>query len=183
MSTLKRLLDVRKKAKAKKPVFRRQDWHLRKKYGEGWKRPRGQQSKMRLKVAGRGALVNPGYRSPLDVRGMSRDGKEIVRVENMNQLQQVDGTNQTAIVSATVSTRNMVELLKHAVKSNISIYNVKNPAERIKEIEDTFKQKKKSEKAPEKKEEISQFNINRTLSFGSKGTDVKELQKMPEHGR
>ncbi|HLC19545.1 MAG TPA: eL32 family ribosomal protein [Candidatus Nanoarchaeia archaeon] len=150
--TLKKLLDVRKAAKAKKPTFRRQDWHLRKKYGEMWKRPRGQQSKMRLKVAGRGALVNPGYRSPRDVRGMSRDGKEVVWVSTLKDLKNIDGKKQTIIVSATVGGRNKLELLRHAIKHDISVYNVKNPAEWIKTVEDAFKQKKK--KAPEKKQEL-----------------------------
>lgn len=154
MSNIKKLLDVR--AKKKMPVFRRQDWHLRKKYGEGWKRPRGQQSKMRLKVAGRGALVNPGYRSPRGVRGLSRDGKEIVRITNMKEMQQINGTKQAVVISATVNGRHKAELLKAALKNNIAVYNIKNPADYIKKIEDAFKARKAQKKTELKKEVVEE---------------------------
>ena len=162
MSAIKELLDVRKRAKAKKPVFRRQDWHLLKKFGEAWRRPRGQHSKMRLKVAGRGALVNPGYRSPRDVRGLSRDGKEMIRIATMKELQHIDGKKQTVIISATVSGRHKVELLKAALKNNIMVYNIKNPAETIKKIEDAFKQRKaQKQKRAEPKKEAAQQKVEK----------------------
>lgn len=174
--TLKQLLDLRKKAKAKKPTFRRQDWHLRKKYGEGWKRPRGQQSKMRLKVAGRGALVNPGYRSPSEVRNLSRDGKEIVHVVTMKQLQAVDGKKQTVVIGATVSGRKKVELLKHAMSNDVAIYNIRNPKEKIKTIEDAFALRKQNKKpAPDKKQ---QENVQKIVH----ARQQEEQKQMNEKG-
>ena len=176
MSSLERLLDVRKRAKAKKHIFRRQDWHLRRKYGEAWRRPTGQQSKMRLKVAGRGALVTPGFRGPREVRGLSADGKKVVHIATMKELQLIDGKKQTIIVRASVGNRNRVEILKAAMKSNVSVYNIKNPAERVKKIEDNFKQRKVRKKKVETKEEKKE-KFTEEKKTDSDEKDEKEQQR------
>jgi len=152
MKDLKKLLEVRARAKAKKPTFRRQDWHIRKKFGEMWRQPRGQHSKMRLKVAGRGALVKPGYRSPRLVRGMSKDGKQIVHVESIHGIEKIDSKKQTVIIGATVGARKRLVLLKLVMQRGITVYNVKNPEESVKQIESSFNERKKKKKETLKEE-------------------------------
>src|SRR3989344_1481899 len=178
MKDLKKLLEVRARAKAKKPTFRRQDWHIRKKFGEMWRQPRGQHSKMRLKVAGRGALVKPGYRSPRLVRGMSKDGKQIVHVESMGDVEKIDSKKQTVIIGATVGARKRLVLLKLVMQRGITVYNVKNPEESVKQIESSFNERKKKKKETLKEEkDVKKDEQEAKKSKKEQAEDEKESQR------
>jgi len=52
-----------------KPQFKRQDYHKKKRTPESWRRPRGQLSKQRRGVKGKGPKVEAGFRTPKAVRG------------------------------------------------------------------------------------------------------------------
>ena len=63
------LLQLRKRIKAKKPNFVRQDSHKQKEVKKKWRKPKGMQSKMRLKKKGYRKSVSIGYGSPKKVNG------------------------------------------------------------------------------------------------------------------
>ena len=65
---LKRRLDV------KKPKFRRQESWRYKRIDESWRRPRGIDSKMRMKVKGWPPSPNIGYRTPREIRNLHPSG-------------------------------------------------------------------------------------------------------------
>ncbi|ELY66114.1 50S ribosomal protein L32e, partial [Natronococcus jeotgali] len=79
-----RLLTRRKQAG--KPQFNRQDYHKKKRTPESWRRPRGQLSKQRKGIKGKGPKVQAGYRTPEAVRGKHPSGFEEVYVENTDCL-------------------------------------------------------------------------------------------------
>ena len=68
-------LALRAQMKGKKPEFIRQDAHKKPGLGWKWRRPKGITSKMRLHLKGYRRIVKKGYRSPKDVRGLTKDGK------------------------------------------------------------------------------------------------------------
>lgn len=72
-----RLLTERKREG--KPAFKRQDHHKKKRTPESWRRPRGNLSKQRRGIKGKGQTVKAGYRTPTDVRGRHPSGFEEVR--------------------------------------------------------------------------------------------------------
>ena len=71
---MKELLALRKKLKKKKPKFYSQEYHKKIRLGKRWRKPRGTDSKVRLKLKGHVNRVSVGYGSPRKVRGLTRDG-------------------------------------------------------------------------------------------------------------
>jgi len=65
----KRLFNVRKVQKGKKPQFKRTCSHKFKRLDTNWRRPRGSQGKQRRKYVSKGALAQVGYGSPVAVKG------------------------------------------------------------------------------------------------------------------
>ncbi len=153
--------------KKKKPKFIRQEAYRRKKLGISWRRPRGIHSKIRLRKAGKMKRVSIGYRNPEKLRGLTNDGKRVVRVLNSKDLKAV-GEN-AAILSGSLGRKKKLEILESAKKAEISFLNIKDVAVAISKIKsDIEKQKlekkkrleakkkkkpKKEEKKAEKKEE------------------------------
>ena len=67
---MKTLLILRKKMKAKKPHFNREDCHKIMALPIGWRKPNGLHSKMRHRYRGQPAMVEPGWGSPRVVKGL-----------------------------------------------------------------------------------------------------------------
>ncbi len=101
----RRLLNIRKRQKSKKPTFKRTDHQKKKKLDDNWRRPRGLQSKLRKRIAAKGAVVQVGYGSPRAVRGLHPSGFEEVLVRNPRDVQSVDPLCQAARIARTVGVR------------------------------------------------------------------------------
>ena len=102
--------DERARALAKKlrestPQFNRQDYHKKKRIPTSWRRPRGQLSKQRRSMKGKGPKVEAGYRSPTAARGLHPSGFEEVRVFNTDDLEGVDPATQAVRIASTVGGR------------------------------------------------------------------------------
>jgi len=119
----KRLLKVRKKQKSKKPAFRRHDSHKKKRVGESWRRPRGIHNKLRSGIAAKGTLVQIGYRSPNEVRGLHPSGYEEVLVHRPSDVEKVDTTTQAIRVSGKVGTKKRLDIEERAEELGIKILN------------------------------------------------------------
>jgi large subunit ribosomal protein L32e len=150
------LLELRKQMKRKKPKFIRQDAH-KKRLKKRWVKPRGLHSKVRLKKAGHPKKVSDGYRTPKKVRGLSKEGLKIIRIHNENELNSIQKEKEGIIISAKVSLKNKISLLKKAKEKNIIILNL-NVEEYLKRKENEKKKrdekkKVKKQKRKEKKEE------------------------------
>ncbi|MCZ7397480.1 MAG: 50S ribosomal protein L32e [Candidatus Methanoperedens sp.] len=106
----KRLLNVRKKQKSKKPKFLQTDSHKKKKLEDKWKKPDGIHNKMRYHVKGKGPRVNAGYGSPALVRGLHPSGS--IKVEK-----------QAARIAHTVGERKRNLIEKRAAELGLKILN------------------------------------------------------------
>jgi len=116
-----RLLDQRRKTG--KPAFRRQDYHKKKRTPESWRRPRGNLSKQRRGVKGKGDKVAAGYRTPTEARGLHPSGFEEVRVHNVDDLDGVDGDSQAARIASSVGARKRERIEEEAEDREIRVLN------------------------------------------------------------
>jgi len=106
-----------------KPQFNRQDYHKKKRTPESWRRPRGNLSKQRRGVKGKGAKVESGYRTPTAVRGRHPSGFEEVRVHNVADLEGVDGDHEAARIASTVGGRKRERIEDEAEERGIRVLN------------------------------------------------------------
>ena len=151
----KELLAHRKKMKAKKPAFRRQDSHKYTEVSPRWRRPRGLHSKMRLKKRGYSKSVEIGYGSPQKVRYTTKEGLFPVLVSNEKELEKA-GKENIVVIRSSVGKKRKIAIINSAKEKGLKIANFKNPDEFVEKIlEEVAKKKKKTEeiKAAAKKKE------------------------------
>ncbi len=116
-----RLLTER--ARISKPQFNRQDHHKKKRVPTSWRRPRGQLSKQRKGVKGKGDTVEAGFRTPEAVRGLHPSGFEEVRVHNTDDLDGVDPDTQAVRIASTVGGRKREQIEEVAEDHEIRVLN------------------------------------------------------------
>ena len=119
------MLELRKKAKKKKPKFKRQEWFKKKALGKKWRKPRGIHSKLRKQEKAKGKLPRPGYGSPKLVKGLSREGYREVLVRNVKDLEKIKPKEEIAVIMSGVGKRKRFEIIEFAGKNNIKIQNAK----------------------------------------------------------
>jgi len=121
----KKLLNIRKERKSKKPVFLRYLWWKFPKFKNQyvWRKPKGNDNKMRLRWKGYPAVVSIGYRSPEEVRGLHPSGFETIIVYNAKDLESVDPQRQAIYIARTVGLKKRLEIIKKAKELGIKILN------------------------------------------------------------
>jgi large subunit ribosomal protein L32e len=117
----KRLLDQRRRVG--KPQFHRQDYHKKKRTPTSWRAPRGQLSKQRRGIKGKGDKVESGYRTPTAVRGKHPSGFEEVRVHNVDDLEGVDGDTEAVRIASAVGARKRERIEEQAEDAEIRVLN------------------------------------------------------------
>ena len=147
---IKNLLDIRKRAKEKKPKFIRQDFHKKTRLKEKWRRPKGLHSKIRLKIKGKAKPVSSGYRSPKKVRGMHKTGLEEKMITSIKDLETLDFKKHGLIISSSLGNKKKIIILKKAKELGLNVMNIKNPGDFIKKVEDMISAKNKSKKEEKK---------------------------------
>jgi large subunit ribosomal protein L32e len=118
----KRLLDIRKKQKSKKPHFRQTDSHKKKKLADYWRRPDGIHNKTRYALHGKTPLVEAGYGSPALVKGLHPSGFEEVMVNNPKEIESLN-KRQAARIAHTVGARKRALIEKRATELGLKILN------------------------------------------------------------
>lgn len=181
MTQIAILLELRNKIKNKKPVFIRQDNPKRPKLSDKWRKPKGIHSKIRHHFKGRRKMPSPGYKSPVEVKGLHTTGLEIVRVFSADDIKKLDKEKQGIVISKAVGTKKRLEILKIAKELNIKILNL-NADDAIKKIEDFLGKKKKPEAKKEqetKKAEAKQEpkKIEEAQKKGMTDEEKKEAEK------
>lgn len=173
---MKELLKSREEKKKRKPTFIRQDAHKKAEIGSKWRRPKGLQSKMRLHKKGYCRSVEIGWGSPAEVRGLTKDGMNVIKVNNLSALSSLDPKKDVLLI-LNIGKRNKIQILKEAEKFGLKILNVKDSAAFIKSVEDELKLRKdKKAKDATKKEEKQ-----KTLEKKAKEKEEKETkEKAPE---
>ena len=120
---LRRLLELRKEMKARRPEFVRQESWRYLRIKPNWRRPRGIHSKMREQVKGHLPLVKVGYRGPRAVRGLHPSGYEEVLVHNPAELAGLDPSRHAIRIASAVGARKREEIIRIARGLGLRILN------------------------------------------------------------
>lgn len=123
VSEIRRLLKVRKTKEAR---FKREGVDKKVTIKDSWRRPRGLHSKQRKLRKAKGPHPQPGYGSPLAVRGMHPCGLKEVRVFNLNDLVGVDSATEAIRIGATVGRKKREVIQIKAAEAKIRILNWKD---------------------------------------------------------
>ena len=127
MNEKARLLRLRAKLKRKKPKFLRQEWWRFDKFKNDpkWRRPKGTDSKMRMKLKGKARSPSIGWSSPRLVRGLHSSGYEDVLVHNVKELEMLDPQRQAARIAHTVGKRKWMAIIERAKELGIKVLNAR----------------------------------------------------------
>ena len=106
-----------------KPQFNRQDYHKKKRTPTSWRRPRGNLSKQRRGIKGKGDMVEAGYRTPAPVRGKHPSGFEEVRVHTPDDLEGVDPDREAVRIASKVGARKRERIEELAEEREIRVLN------------------------------------------------------------
>ena len=118
-----RLLKLREEMNRRRPEFIRQESWRYVRVKESWRRPRGIDSKMRLKKKGKPPLVSIGYRNPKLVRGLHPTGFKEVIVYNVKDLEKVDPDREAVRIAGSVGRRKRIEIIEKADELGIVVLN------------------------------------------------------------
>jgi len=105
------------------PQFNRQDYHKKQRVPTAWRKPRGGLSKQRRGIKGKGDVVAAGFRSPTVVRGRHPSGFEEVYVENVDDLEGVDGDTEAVRIASSVGARKRERIETVAEDEEIRVLN------------------------------------------------------------
>lgn len=110
------------------PKFKRQEntrfsklGHKRKKLHK-WRKPKGRDSKMRIRRRGHGPSPLVGYRSSRAISGMI-DGKKPILVHNVSDLSKIN--KDSIVIIAKVGAKKRLEIIAEAEKKNIAVHNMR----------------------------------------------------------
>ncbi|MUV58511.1 large subunit ribosomal protein L32e [Halogeometricum rufum] len=106
-----------------KPQFNRQDYHKKKRTPTSWRKPRGNLSKQRRGIKGKGPKVEAGFRSPEAARGLHPSGFEEVHVHNVDDLEGVDGDSEAVRIASSVGARKRERIEEEAEDREIRVLN------------------------------------------------------------
>ena len=150
----RRALQLRKRAKNKKPEFLRSESWRYSKLSESWRRPRGLDHKMRRKIKGWPPMVSTGYKGPKVARGLHPSGYWEVLVHNVKEVSEVDSKTQAARIAHTVGKKKRAQIIAEARKKKVVVLNakeVKEAEEEGKEITEETEEKPTEKQKPKEK--------------------------------
>ncbi|MCE4617069.1 MAG: 50S ribosomal protein L32e [Desulfurococcales archaeon] len=96
-------------------------WKLGRK--ESWRKPKGNDNKMRLQVKGYPPIVKVGYRTPKDIRGLHPSGRRIVIIQGFKDLDRVNPETDIAVIASAVGLKLKLRILEEAEKRGIRVAN------------------------------------------------------------
>ena len=119
----RRLFNVRKVQKGKKPQFKRTCSHKFKRLDTNWRRPRGLQGKQRRKYVSKGAHAQVGYGSPAAVKGLHPSGYSDVLISSIAELELVDPSFEAIRIARTIGAQKKAIILAKAEELGIKVLN------------------------------------------------------------
>jgi ribosomal protein L32E len=164
-----------------KQKFVRQDTHKKKRLSKIWRKPRGVDSKKRLRMQNR-VIVSPGYRTPKSHRNKI-NGQDICYVNSISQLEKLDPKKQSIVVSAKIGLKRKIPLLEKLIENKFKILNISDPQNYLKAKKSELEKKKEQQKEKEitKKKEVKKKkeSIEDKLSEEEKKKlEKKEIDKL-----
>ncbi|MCP8308235.1 MAG: 50S ribosomal protein L32e [archaeon] len=131
---LKELLKLRESIDDKRPEFVRQESWRYKRLNEKWRKPKGIDSKMRLKVKGWPKIVKVGYRGPKIARGIHPSGYRDILVHNIDELKGLNPKTDAARLASGLGAKKRAELIEKAKELGIKVLNPRG-IKKVKEVE------------------------------------------------
>jgi len=119
----RRLLEIRRIKKSKEPDFIRQESWRYVRVKPNWRRPRGIDSKMRLKKKGYPKSPNIGYRGPKLVRGLHPSGFREIIVHNVKELEGIDPNRYAIRIASSVGRKKRLKIIERADQLGIRVLN------------------------------------------------------------
>jgi large subunit ribosomal protein L32e len=120
-----RLLRLRRTLKRRRPEFVRYGWWRLEKFKNqwAWRKPKGNDNKMRLMIKGYPAIVKIGYRGPAEVRGLHPTGLRPIVVSSKRDLEGLDPEKHLVYIAGSVGTRKRLEILAKARELGLRVAN------------------------------------------------------------
>lgn len=153
----KELITLRNSLNKRRPNFYKQSSHKKSKLEKKWRKARGCDSKIKIRWRNKQPMVEVGYRGPAEVRGLSREGFNIILANNVNDLNKTNKTKDIICIAG-VGNRKKVEIVKECLKIGLKIINVKDAQKFLNECEQDLKRKKeeKTKKQEEKSKKVAE---------------------------
>jgi len=129
-------LQVRARAKNKKPKFLRSESWRYSRFSLSWRKQRGLDNKIRRKIKGWPPGPSTGYKGPKIARGLHPSGYREVLVHNVQDLSAIDPATQAVRIAHTVGKRKRALIIAEAKKLEIKILNIKVSPETEEETEE-----------------------------------------------
>jgi large subunit ribosomal protein L32e len=120
---LREALRKRAEAAERRPAFHRAEYYKADRLGLKWRRPRGNQGKMRLAVYYRPKLASAGYGSPAIARHLHPSGFAEKIVHNIAELEGIDPKTTAVRIAHAVGTRKRNRIIEEAEKLQIRVLN------------------------------------------------------------
>jgi len=150
---------------------------LRRKNKQKYRKAKGCDNKVRLKMKGHLRNVSIGFRSNREERGNVRELKP-VHVHNIEELKKV-GKHQIALFCK-MGDRKKSELADYALKNNIKVFNV-NPSKFLEEIKEKMEKRNEDKKKMEEKIKSKEKKAKETEKKEEKKEESKDEEKHTEH--
>ena len=163
-----------------KPKFLRTDSHkysrlgIRRKKKQVYRKSKGRDNKIRLKMKGHLRNVNIGFRTKKSTRGLIK-GLNPVQIFNLEDLKKIK-TQEIGII-AKIGDKKKKEIADYALKNNIKLKNL-DPKEFLDKLEENSKKiKKEKEARQEKKKERDKKTKEKKEKDNKKEVKLEEKLK------
>ncbi len=170
----RKALQVRARAKNKKPAFERPESWRYDKFSLSWRRPRGLDNKVRRKIKGWPPGPSMGYKGPKALRGLHPSGYREVLVYNVEAVNTVDTATQAIRIGHTVGRKKRALIIAEAERLNVKVLNVHTVKE------ESLEEETDAEEEAEDKEAKSKETDETTKNEEEKDEKTKKSKKKSE---
>lgn len=122
-SERKKLIEVIKRKR--RLIFLRNVWWKFAKFRNDpkWRKPKGKDNPMRLKLKGHPPVASVGYRVPVKIRGLHPSGLKPVVIHNVDELSRYDPKDVIVYLGSSIGLRKRLEIVNKARELGFIVAN------------------------------------------------------------